>query len=126
MEVSLVERLSEAALWGTGLDKWVKLFLASQCGLWGSKTLSEARALTASPRLPAFARAMALLAGSNDPYLRMMFGLSHRALNCPDLNRVINSRVLEVAVLPLRLLGATSLGRRRRPSKAPGLQFRAS
>ena len=70
---------------------------------------------------------MALLAGSNDPYLRMMLGLVHKALNCPDLNRVINYRTLEVAVLPLRLLGATSLGRRRRAtSKAPGLQLRAS
>ena len=74
---------------------------------------------TASPRLPAFARAIALLAGSKDPYLRVTFGFSHRALTCPDLNRVINSRVLEVAVLPLRLLGSISLGRRRRASKAP-------
>ena len=95
------------------------------CSL-GSKMPSEARALTASPRLPAFARAMALLAGSNDPYLRMMLGLVHKALNCPDLNRVINYRILEVAVLPLRLLGATSLGRRRRASKAPGLPLKAS
>ena len=93
----------------------------------GSRTPSEARALTASPRLPALVRAIALLAGSNDPYLRMMLGLVHRALNCPDLNKVINYRTLEVAVLPLRLLGATSLGRRRRAtSKAPGLRFRAS
>ena len=94
--------------------------------LFGSRTPSEARALTASPRLPALVRAIALLAGSNDPYLRMMLGLVHKALNCPDLNRVINYRILEVAVLPLRLLGATSLGRRRRASKASGLQLRAS
>ena len=88
---------------------------------------SEARALTASPRLPALARAIALLAGLKDLYLRMMLGLVHKALNCPDLNRVIDSRILEVAVLPLRLLGATSLGRRRRAtSKAPGLRLRAS
>ena len=96
------------------------------CSL-GSRTPSEARALTASPRLPALARAIALLAGSNDPYLRTMLGLVHKALNCPDLNRVMNSRILEVAILPLRLLGATSLGRRRRAtSKAPGLRLRAS
>ena len=92
----------------------------------GSRTPSEARALTASPRLPALVRAIALLAGSNDPYLRMMLGLVHKALNCPDLNRVINSRILEVAILPLRLLGATSLGRRRRASKAPSLPLKAS
>ena len=56
-----------------------------------------------------------------------MLGLVHKALNCPDLNRVINYRILEVAVLPLRLLGATSLRRRRRAtSKAPGLRLRAS
>ena len=96
------------------------------CSL-GSRTPSEARALTASPRLPALARAIALLAGSNDPYLRMMLGLVHKALNCPDLNKVINSRILEVAILLLRLLGATSLGRRRRATpKAPGLRLRAS
>ena len=66
----------------------------------GSRTPSEARALTASPRLPALVRAIALFVGSNDLYLRMILGLVHKALNFPDLNRVINYRILEVAVRP--------------------------
>ena len=37
----------------------------------------------ASPRLPALVRAIALLAGSNDPYLRMMFDLVPQGLELP-------------------------------------------